>query len=312
MKGWILYRRNEEHGLKPEDYEVDRLMETGNKLNIEMRVVHPNDFDLVVTKGGRKSLLIDGEYPTLPDFVLPRTGAATSYYALAVMRHLERLGLFVFNSSQSVEVVKDKMYTQQLLALNNIPVPRTMLVKFPVNVEFVEQQLGFPVVIKTLSGTQGVGVFLAESKQGFGDLMELIGTMRSNATILLQEFVKESYGRDLRVFVIGGRAITCMERASINGGFKANISQGGHAKPFAMTPEIEWLATETARIVGLDIAGIDLLFAGSHFKVCEANSAPGFEGLEKYCDVDIATEIYNYIRIRLGKWDQPETEGFLE
>src|SRR5690606_37662162 len=113
-------------------------------------------------------------------------------------------------------------------------------------------------------------------------------------------FIESSRGQDLRVFTIGGRAVAAMKRSSQDGNFKANYSRGGQVEPIELTPEIEWLATETSRILKLDIAGIDLLFDGEHFKICEANSSPGFEGIEKVCDVNIAEEIYNFIRIRLG------------
>lgn len=299
MKGWILYNESTDT-LKAESYEIRRLIDAAQKKGIEVEVVSPEEFDIIVTKGGRRSVLLNGEYPTLPDFLLPRMGSATTYYALALIRHIERLGVRVFNSAHSIEMVRDKMYSQQVLAMHNLPVPRTMLAKFPVNADFVETQLGFPVVVKTLSGTQGVGVFLSENKRKFVDLMELVNAMRSTATILLQEFIADSRGRDLRALVIGGRVVACMERCSTDGSFKANITRGGEARPFEATPEIEWLATETARALNLEIAGVDLLFDGEHFKICEANSAPGFQGMEKYLDMDIASEIYEYIRIRMG------------
>ncbi|NDJ36657.1 MAG: RimK family alpha-L-glutamate ligase [Chloroflexi bacterium] len=301
LKGWILYN-NEYESLRNEAYETQRLVESAQELGMDVRAVKPEQIDIIVTMGGRKSILVEGEYHHLPDFLLPRMGSATTYYALAVIRHMERLGVRVFNSSQSVEMVKDKMYTQQMLALNNLPVPRTMLVKFPIDTDFVEKQLGFPVVVKTISGTQGVGVFLSENKDKFSDLMELMSAMRSTATILLQEFITDSHGRDLRVLVVGGRPVACMQRCSTDGNFKSNLSRGGEAKPYEMTPEIEWLATETARVLDLDIAGIDLLFDGEHFKICEANSSPGFKGMEHYVGVDIPREIYRFIQIRLGNF----------
>jgi gamma-F420-2:alpha-L-glutamate ligase len=266
-----------------------------------MRVYKPEQFDLIVTREDRKSILIDGETALLPDFLLPRMGAATTYFALAVIRHLERLGVNAYNSSQSIDTVKDKLFTQQILAENNLPVPKTMLVKFPVDVGLVEKYLGFPVVVKTLSGSQGIGVFLAESRANFEDLMQLIEATSSRANIILQEFISSSRGIDLRVFTIGGRVVACMKRESKGDNFQANYSKGGLVNQFDVTPEIERLATETSRILGLDIAGIDLLFDGEHFKVCEANSSPGFEGLEKCCRVNIPQEIYDFIRLRLSK-----------
>lgn len=302
MNGWILYSKSA-YKIKPNSYEMRRFVEVATEKNIDIKVIAPEQIDLIVTRDDRKSIILDGEYVSLPDFVLPRMGAGTTYFALAVMRHLERLGVNSFNSSESVEVVKDKLYTHQILAQRNFPVPKTMLARFPVNVNMVEKHFGFPVVVKTLSGSQGSGVFLAENSEKFEDLMQLIESTKSNVNIILQKFVQTSKGRDLRVFIIGGRVVACMERLAKEGSFKANFSSGGTVTSYNLTPEIEWLATETARVLNLDIAGIDLLFDGEHFKICEANSSPGFEGIEKCCEVNIAKEIYNFIRIRLGLFE---------
>lgn len=299
MKGWILY--SEAANPKPEWYEISRMVDVAKENQIDVDVLKPEQFDLIVTRDDRKSVLVDGKVLPLPDFVLPRMGAGTTYFALAVIRHLERLGVHAFNASQSIDTVKDKLFTQQILAEHNLPVPKTMLVKYPVDVDFVEKQLGFPVVVKTISGQQGSGVFLAETRSKFEDVMELINAYRRNANIILQEFIHTSKGQDLRVLTIGGRAVAAMRRVSQDDNFKANYSRGGRVEAFPLTPEIEWLATETSRVLNLDIAGIDLLFDGDHFKVCEANSSPGFEGLEKICDINVPEEIYNFLRVRLGK-----------
>jgi gamma-F420-2:alpha-L-glutamate ligase len=197
--------------------------------------------------------------------------------------------------------VKDKLYTQQILAQSNFPVPRTMLARSPVDLEVVEKQVGFPVVVKTLSGSQGQGVFLCEDRRSLHDLMELIGATKTSPNIIFQEFVAASHGQDLRVFILGGRAIGAVRRVSKDGSFKANISLGGTAEPYKLTPEAEWLAAEVARILDLEIAGIDLLFDGEHhFKICEANSSPGFKGIEKVYGIDVPGEVFRFIRIRLG------------
>lgn len=303
MRGWIIYKHNDLL-LRQEAYEVNRLVEVAKEENIDLQVFSPDQFDLTVTRDDEKSILIDGERQKLPDFVMPRMGAGTTYFTLAVVRHLERLGVYCVNSSHSIEVVKDKLFAQQILAEKNLPTPDTMLVKFPVNVALVEKQIGFPVVVKTLSGSQGSGVFLSKSPGEFDDLMQLIEATSPKANIILQQFVKASHGRDLRVFTIGGRAIACMERNSNGENFKANVSAGGVGKLYPITPEIEWLATQTANVLGLDVAGIDLLFDQEHFKICEANSSPGFEGLESAVDIDVPREIFHFIRIRLGIFDK--------
>ncbi|MDU7476024.1 MAG: RimK family alpha-L-glutamate ligase [Paenibacillus macerans] len=302
MQGWIIYKSSA-NDVKPETYEIKRLMKEAEKQGVNVRVFTPEQFELIVTRDDRKSVMVGGEVLQLPDFVLPRMGAGTNYFALALIRHLERLGVRTFNSSQSIDTVKDKLFTLQILAEYNLPVPKTMLIRSKVDVDLVEKHLGFPVVVKTISGSQGSGVFLAETKSKFIDLLEMINAYKENATMILQEFVESSRGMDLRVLTIGGRVVAAMKRMSGNDSFKANYSRGGSVEPFEINPEIEWLALETARLLNLDIAGIDLLFDGDHYKICEANSSPGFEGLESCCRANIAEEIYNFLRVRLNVFE---------
>lgn len=297
MEGWVIYK-DSANNIKPEAYEINRLIEVANKRNINLKIFAPEQFELIVTRDDRKSILIDGNPVSLPDFILPRMGAGTTYFALAAIRQLEKLGVYSVNESTGIETVKDKLYSHQILAESNLPVPKTMLVKNPVDSKLVETQLGFPVVVKTLSGSQGSGVFLASDKRQFEDLMHLINATNSQMNIVLQEFVKSSFGRDLRVLVIGGRVVAAMERCSKDGNFKANYSQGGDIKKIDVTPEMEWLAIESTRILGLEMAGIDLLIDGEHFKICEANSSPGFEGLEKCCDISVPDQIFDYVQVR--------------
>ena len=146
------------------------------------------------------------------------------------------------------------------------------------------------------------GVFLCEDEQRLDDIMGLVAST-GNMNLILQEYIESSRGRDLRVITIGGRAIGAMLRSSTDGSFKANISRGGCGEPYPLTPEIEWLATEAARVVGLDIAGIDLLFDGDHFRICEANSAPGFEGFEPATGINVARQMLEFAAVRLGRID---------
>ena len=161
------------------------------------------------------------------------------------------------------------------------------------------REIGFPLVIKNVTGSQGAGIYLCESEDKFIDVMELIYTNNNKANIILQEFIQKSCGQDLRVFVVGGRVVGCMKRSS-KSSFKANFSKGGEVSSFDLTPEIEWLSAETAKLLNLDVAGVDLLFDEAGFKVCEANSSPGFCGLEKVTDKIVAESIINYILIKIG------------
>ena len=299
MEGWILSKIKEEE-IKDASYELLRFLEVAKKRDIELHIFKPDQFDLIVTREDKKSIILDNKSIQLPQFLLPRQGAETPYFSLAIIRHLERLGVPTFNSSVCIETVKDKLYTQQILAASNLPVPKTMFARSPLNIDLIEKMIGFPTVVKTISGAQGSGVFLCENKGHLEDLMQLINTAKTTTNFIIQEFIHSSRGRDLRVFVVGGRIIACMERISKDGSFKANFSRGGEVKEYPVNEEIEWLATESSRILGLDITGVDLLFDGEHFKVCEANSSPGFKGLEKCCPVSIPDIIFDFIQVRLG------------
>lgn len=299
MKGFILYSRPKSKLTQKRDYSVLRLLEVAKQKDIDLSVITPAQVELVVTRSDKKSILIDDKPTAIPDFFLPRLGSATTYYALAVIRQLEQLGVYVCNGANSIEAVKDKLHMHQLLAYSNLPTPKTMLVKFPIALSVVRREIGFPLVIKNITGTQGNGIYLCESEDKFTDLMELIYSNNERANIILQEFIETSRGSDLRAFVLGGRVIGCMRRTSTTS-FKANFSKGAGVEPFELTPEIEWLSTETARLANLDIAGIDLLFDQEGFKICEANSAPGFKGMEKAIGKHVADDILDYIRLRVG------------
>lgn len=296
-RGWVLYSKPEDN-LTGDDHGVGRLLEAAEKKGIDLSVYCPHQFELVVTRDDRKSILINGKPTPLPDFIIPRLGSSTTYFALAIIRQLEKLGVYTCNGAETIEIVKDKLHMHQLLAHSNLPTPKTMLVKFPIDIEIVKREIGFPLIIKNITGTEGAGIYLCDSASQFMDLMDLIYSHNQKANIILQECVSSSLGQDLRVFVLGGRVIGCMRRYS-DTSFKANFSKGGKVAPFELTPEAEWLATETARLVNLDIAGIDLLFDDQGYKICEANSSPGFKGLEKVTGEVIAEQILDYINLKL-------------
>ena len=160
--------------------------------------------------------------------------------------------------------------------------------------------IGWPCVVKVISGSYGEGIYLCENKTSFKKMMEFVGNLDTPKLLLVQEYIDAKPGEDLRVFVVGGKVIGAMKRHAPEGDFRANISAGGRGEPFEVNNEIDYLAREAARICGLDIAGIDLLFDKDGYKICEANSAPGFEGFEKYCQVDVAGQIAEYIKYKCG------------
>jgi gamma-F420-2:alpha-L-glutamate ligase len=295
MIGWILYKNPID-----ESWETQKLIEEFEKQGIKVRVVNPQDVDIFVDRDDRKSILVDGKSRLLPDFVIPRTGSGTTYFIKAIIRHLERLGVILINGSDSIDNVKDKLYTQQVLGQSSLPVPKTLLVKHPINVEFVEKNIGYPAIIKTLSGSFGAGVFLAENKKQLEQLLKMAEITKPSYNIIIQEFIKDSFGKDIRVFVLNGKVIGCMMRQSTDEDFRANITRGGEGIPYQIDDEIEWLGGESARLLGLDIAGVDLLFDGDGYSICEVNSSPGFEGMDKYTKTNIAEQIVTYVKQKIG------------
>ena len=297
MKGWIFTTQTEP------SYETKRLIECFNNEGIECIFVHPKNVDIFISKENRKSVQVENEYTTIPDFVIPRVGSSTTYYQKAVFRHLERMGVLFINSSDSVDNVKDKLYTMQILAQNNVPHPKTMLVKNPIDSSYVERNIGFPIVVKSLSGTHGKGVYLAKDKKNFSQLMDMMEQFNDRFNILLQEYVSDSHGKDLRVVVVGGKVIGAMKRESQDGDFRANITRGGEAQPVDVDEEMEFLSLESTKLLGLDIGGVDLLYDNGGYKICEVNSSPGFNGMEKYTDIQVAEQIVSYVKHKIGYSD---------
>ena len=295
MNGWIIHKKQ-----LGENLEVSRLVEEFEKKGVKIRVVNPQDVDIFVDRDDRKSIIVDGVPRKLPDFVLPRTGSGTTYFIKAIIRHLEKLGVTLINGSDAIDNVKDKLYSQQILGQSNLPVPKTMLVKHPINVGLVEKNIKYPMIVKTLSGSYGSGVFMVEDRKQFRQLMKMAELSNSSYNIIIQECVEDSLGRDLRVLVVNGKVVGCMMRQSVDGDFRANITRGGEAIPYQIDEDIEWISGESARLLDLDIAGVDLLFNEDSYTICEVNSAPGFEGMEKYTKINVAEKMVDYIIKKVG------------
>jgi len=281
------------------DFETQTLVKRFNENKIQSAIYQPKNFDIITSRKSHKSIRYQGNRIDLPDAVLVRTGAGTNYFTLALLRQLENFDIPIINNSQSILHSRDKMISSQILARAKLPTPRTMLVSHPVNVDIVEQEIGFPCVVKLVTGSQGKGVYLCRDKDMFVNFMDLTDNLKSKKTLIIQEFVNSGELFDLRVWVIGGKTITAMKRTPPTGDFKANITRGGLGEPFELNNEISELARKTAQAFDLDITGVDLLFNGEKYLVCEANSSPGFEGIDRYCGTDMGEEIVKYVRKRL-------------
>jgi len=291
---WILH-----YAASIDAYENQRLLSCLEKNGMKGRVLEPKYFDIIVSRSSAKSIRYKGERIELPDLVLSRTGAGTNYFTRSVMRQIEKFGIPVINDADSISRVSDKLLTSQLLVKENLPIPKTILVNGDVDIELIEKEIGFPCVVKATSGSKGKTVHLCQTKKDFVSLMSLLSSISLKKTMIIQEFVDAQPGTDLRVWVIGGKTVVAMKRIGVEGDFRANISQGGTAELFEITDEVDYLARETARVLGLQIAGVDLLFDKDGYKICEANSSPGFEGMDKYCGQDMAQRIVDFIKLKI-------------
>jgi glutathione synthase/RimK-type ligase-like ATP-grasp enzyme len=281
------------------EYETTRLVESFASKNISATVAHPDDIDIIVTHDIQSGLKLKGQDLPMPKLVLVRLGAGILPFQLAVIRHFEQAGIMCINTSVSIEIVKDKLRTSQILSRHSIPIPNTMMVRFPIDENLVKNNIGFPCVVKVVTGSYGEGVYLCERQRDFKKLMEFVDNLGNKKTMIVQEYMGTRPGEDLRVLVIGGKVIGAMKRTAPEGDFRANITGGGTGEGYPLTDKIEFLARETAKVLGLDIAGIDLLFDKDGFCVCEANSNPGFSGFEKYCGVDIADQLTDYVKFKI-------------
>jgi len=286
---WIILQKNSSGNA----WETKRLLESCPS-NIQPELIlHPN-VDIIVNKENRRSIRVKNKTVDLPKVAIPRTGSGTGYFGFAILRHLEKLGVPMVNSSSSIASTKDKLYAHQIFAEKGIPTPKTMLVKHPVNANLVEKEIGFPAVVKIMAGSYGKGVYQVTSKSRFVDFIDFAHGINTDEAIIVQEYIDTHPGEDLRVFVVGDKVLGAMKRSAKDGSIKANISRGGSGEAYELTPELKKIALSVCKALELEVAGVDLLFGKDGFLVCEANSAPGFKGFEAATGIDVAKAIIDY------------------
>ncbi|HLG19292.1 MAG TPA: RimK family alpha-L-glutamate ligase [Bdellovibrionota bacterium] len=271
------------------NYSNRRFREEAKRLRYKLTVSDPLDFDIVL---GRATPMLyrNGRKADQCDVVTTRIGASITNYALAVVSQFEMMGVPVVNNSISIIRTRNKLRCIQLMSRHDIDIPRTVVVRKPIDIpSAVEMVGGFPVILKLLSGTQGVGVMLAETMQTIESTLDTLWSLGQD--ILIQECVKESVGRDIRVIVVGGQVVAAMRRQARLGEFRSNIHRGGIGTPVELPKEYERMAKQATKIVGLQIAGVDLLESHEGPKVIEVNSSPGLEGVEAATGVNVARKI---------------------
>ena len=229
------------------------------------------------------------------DAVIPRIGASITFYGTAVVRQFEMMGTFCLNTSMSITRSRDKFRSLQLLTRKGLPLPTTGFAHSPDDIDdLVEMVGGTPLIVKLIEGTQGIGVVLAETKKAAESVIQAFLGLKVN--IMVQEFIKESQGKDIRCFVLGNKVIASMQREACSPGeFRSNVHRGGRATPIKITAEERKLAIEAVKIMGLNLAGVDILRSNRGPLIMEVNSSPGMEGIEDACHKDIANLIIEYI-----------------
>jgi len=287
-------------------YSTKRLVEAGQARGHKMRVINHKRCYMNITSHN-PSVHLKGEKIEGLDAVIPRIGASVSFYGTSVLRQFEMMGVYSVNESVAISRSRDKLRAAQLLSRRGIGLPVTGFANSPDDTQdLLKIAGGAPVVIKLLEGTQGVGVVLAETRKAAESVIEAFRGLGAN--FIVQEFIAEAGGADLRCLVVGEKVVAAMKRQGKEGEFRSNLHRGGTAKLIKITPEERSTAVRSARVMGLNVAGVDLLRSNHGPVVMEVNSSPGLEGIEKATNKDVAALIIEFIE-KNAKQGKTRTRG---
>lgn len=277
----------------PNLYSTTRLKEAGEKRGHEMLVVDHTKCDIYIERR-KPTIFYKGKELTDVDAVIPRIGASVTFYGTAVVRQFEMMKVFTATESQALVRSRDKLRSLQILSRAGLGLPKTAFINYSKNPSrIIDQVGGAPVVIKLLEGTQGVGVVLADTRSAAESVLEAFQGVK--ARVIVQEFIKEAGGADVRAFVVDGVVVGAMKRQAKEGEFRSNLHRGGTAELIELSEEEENAALKAARAMKLGVAGVDLLQSESGPLIMEVNSSPGLEGIEQATGKDIAKAIIRYI-----------------
>jgi ribosomal protein S6--L-glutamate ligase len=287
-------------------YSTRRLVEAAQQQGHEVQVIDTLRCYMNITSH-KPEIHYRGENLTGFDAVIPRIGASITFYGTAVVRQFEMMGVFPLNESVAIARSRDKLRSLQLLSRKGIGLPVSGFAHSPDDVEdLIKMVGGAPVVIKLLEGTQGIGVVLAETQKAAESVIEAFMGLKAN--ILVQEFIKEAGGSDIRCLVIGDKVVAAMMRRAREGEFRSNLHRGGTAELIRITPEERSTAVRAAAAMGLNVAGVDILRSHHGPVIMEVNSSPGLEGIEKATGKDIASMIINFI-VKEARPNKTRTRG---
>jgi ribosomal protein S6--L-glutamate ligase len=277
----------------PNLYSTRRIVEAGLQRKHEIVVVDHTKCDLIIEK--RKPVIIfRGKKLDNVDAVIPRIGASVTFYGTAVVRQFEMMKVFTAIESQALLRSRDKLRSLQILSRAGLGLPKTVFTNYSRNVkEIVQAAGGAPVVVKLLEGTQGLGVVLAETDNAAESVIDAFNGLK--VRVIVQEFVEEAKGADIRAFVVDGVVVGAMKRQAKKGEFRSNLHRGGTAEVIELTEEEENAALKAARVMGLGICGVDMLQSKNGPLILEVNSSPGLEGIEKATGKNIAKTIIRYV-----------------
>ena len=276
-------------------YSTQRLIEAGENRGHEMLLLDHMKTVLVIEQG-RPHIFFNGKEVTDVNAVIPRIGSSATFYGSAVVRQFEMMKIFTAVESQALVRSRDKLRSLQILARAGIGIPKTAFASSPKENDIdnvIESIGGAPCIIKLLEGTQGIGVILADNHKAAKSVIEAF--MKIKANMLVQEFIKEAGGADIRVFIVDGQIVGAMKRQAKDGEFRSNLHRGGSASVIQLSPEERATAIKSVKKLGLGIAGVDLLQSKRGPLVMEVNSSPGLEGIEGATGIDIAGKIIEYV-----------------
>ena len=283
----------------PNLYSTKRILEAGTKKGHEMIVIDHTKCDLVIEKK-KPSIIFKGKEVLDVDGVIPRIGASVTFYGTAVVRQFEMMKIFTATESQALVRSRDKLRSLQILSRAGLGLPKTVFSNYSKNVGAVIEHVGgAPLVIKLLEGTQGLGVVLADNKNSAESILEAFNGLQ--ARVIVQEFIKEAMGADLRAFIVDGVVVAAMKRQGAEGEFRSNLHRGGSANIIELSDEEENAALRAAKAMGLGIAGVDMLQSSRGPLILEVNSSPGLEGIETATGKDIAAQIIKYLERNAGQ-----------
>ncbi len=284
-------------------YSTRRLKEAAEQRDIQAKVLDTLKFAIDL-KAGAPDLFFRQKQLSDYDAVLPRIGASITYYGTAVVRQFQEMDVFCANTAHGIVNSRDKLRSLQILSRHGIGIPETTFVRDKKDVlPAIERVGGAPVIIKLIEGTQGIGVLLAETVKAAESIIELLQSQRQN--VLIQKFVAESRGRDVRALVVGDHVVAAMRRVAQGQEFRSNVHRGGVAEPIDLDPAFELAAVKSAQILGLRVAGVDMLESDTGPQIMEVNSSPGLEGIESATQLDVAGAIVDYIAAQV---DFPEID----